>query len=264
MRPRHGLQNTNRIEFLDCPLDNLTMAETLEHISKAIKTRTQLQHVVVNVAKLMAMRRDQKLRKAVIESDLINIDGMGIVYGCRLLGHDVKERIAGIDLMGSLLGVCENNGWRPYFLGAKQETLERAMARIRQKHPNLEIAGCRNGYFEKVESAAIAKSIAESEADCLFIAISSPMKEEFLNNFRDTLNVPFLMGVGGSLDVIAGDVTRAPQLFQRWGFEWLWRFAQEPQRMWRRYAQTNTEYLILLGQHLAISIFVKTSSREKA
>lgn len=241
------LQNpTHRITFLQTPMDAITMEETIAIAEQAMRTRKRLQHVVVNVAKLVNMQSNKALYEDVCSSDLINIDGMGVVWGARLCGHNVPERVSGVDIMENLLKLCEEKGFRPYFFGAKQQVLEQAVANIWQQYPKLQIAGYRNGYFTPQEEEGIIRDIAAAQADCLFIAITSPTKERLLSQYKDTINVSFLMGVGGSIDVKAGFVKRAPVWMQRIGLEWFYRLAQEPKRMFRRYWDTNVSYAILL------------------
>ncbi|MGD9866701.1 MAG: WecB/TagA/CpsF family glycosyltransferase [Hyphomicrobiales bacterium] len=241
---------SRRARFLGCPVDLYDRQETLALIERAIRRRQRLQHVVINVAKLVAMRKDADLHRDVSGSDLINIDGMGVVWGARLLGLPVTERVAGADLMMDVLRLCEAQGFRPYFLGARPEVLETFVSGLRTRLPRLDIAGWRDGYFGKAEEPAIAAAIRGARADCLFIAISSPIKENFLHAWRDAMDVPFLMGVGGTIDVEAGLVARAPVWMQKAGLEWLFRLAQEPRRMWRRYLFSNTEYAFLLARAL--------------
>ncbi|HEY0833537.1 MAG TPA: WecB/TagA/CpsF family glycosyltransferase [Azospirillum sp.] len=239
-----------RIDFLGVPLDPLDMEETVALIDSALAQRVRLQHVVVNVSKLIGMRQDADLHRDVVESDLINIDGMGIVWGARMLGLRVPARVAGIDLMERVLDLCARRGYRPYFLGAKPAVLEQAVANIRHRHPAIRIAGWRDGYFKREEEESVVEAIRASGADCLFVAISSPMKERFTQLYRDRLGVSFLMGVGGSIDVMAGITRRAPRWMQRAGLEWLYRVLQEPRRMWRRYLVTNSLYLGLLTREV--------------
>lgn len=222
------------------------MTETVAIAEHAIVSRKRLQHVVVNVAKLVNMQSDPALCEDVSSSDLINIDGMGVVWGARLCGHDVPERVSGVDIMENLLKLCAEKGYRPYFFGAKQDVLEKAIANIRRQYPALTIAGYRNGYFTPAEEEGIVQGIAATNADCLFIAISSPTKERLLAQYKDTINVPFLMGVGGSIDIKAGLTKRAPSWMQKLGLEWLYRLLQEPRRMFLRYWTTNTRYAALL------------------
>jgi N-acetylglucosaminyldiphosphoundecaprenol N-acetyl-beta-D-mannosaminyltransferase len=118
--------------------------------------------------------------------------------------------------------------------------------KLRRHHPNLQLAGYRNGYFSQSEEFDVVEQIRKSNADLLFIGIPTPRKERFLHSHRDALQVPFLMGVGGSIDVAAGLVTRAPVLVQKIGLEWAYRVLQEPRRLWRRYFFTNLSYAGLL------------------
>lgn len=235
-----------RITFMGCPMDAITMQETLSLIEQAMSEKTQLQHVVVNVAKLVHMQTDATLREDVMGSDLINIDGAGVVLGARLCGHTVPERVAGADLMQELLSVCAAKAYKPYILGAKEEVLQRAVANIQARHPQLVFAGYRNGYFGATEEPLIMQAIADSGADCLFLAITSPTKERLMAQYKDMLGVPFIMGVGGTVDILAGKIKRAPRWMQKYGLEWLYRIIQEPRRMWKRYLITNSCYVWLL------------------
>ncbi len=231
---------------MDVEIDAITMDQTLALAEHAMKTRKPLQQVVVNVAKLVKMRHDRLLRDSVIESDLINIDGMGVVWGARLTGHKVPERVNGTNLMYELLSLCAEKGYRPYFFGAKQDILDRAIKNAKTMWPGLKVAGTRNGYFEESDLDKIVKDMNASKADCLFIAISTPIKENFMNAYKTRLKIPFIMGVGGSVDVLAGKVHRAPVWVQNAGLEWLYRIYQEPGRMWKRYLITNSAYAWLL------------------
>jgi N-acetylglucosaminyldiphosphoundecaprenol N-acetyl-beta-D-mannosaminyltransferase len=234
--------------FLGCPIDVLNMAETVDLARQSMRSRNRLQHVALNVAKLVNTRTDPVLSADVANSDLVGIDGMGIVWAARLLGLPVKERVTGVDLLNELLAVCSAEGFKPYFLGAKPETLELCRRRISERHPTLQFAGIRDGYFAPEQESEIVRAIRDSGADCLFIGMPSPRKERFLAAHRDDLNVPFIMGVGGSFDVLSGQVHRAPARMQGMGLEWLYRVYQEPGRMWWRYARTNTLFAGILAR----------------
>lgn len=237
-----------REDFLGCPVDVLTMAETVDLAREAMRERRRLQHVALNVAKFVNVHRDPVLSADVAGSDVIGIDGMGIVWAARLFGLPVRERVAGIDLLVALLAVCAKEGFRPYFLGATPQTLQRSAERVREKYPALRFAGLKDGYFTPEQEPDIVGDIRNSGADCLFIGMPSPRKERFLAAHRDDLNVPFIMGVGGSFDVLAGQVDRAPVRMQALGLEWLYRVYQEPGRMWWRYASTNTLFAAMLAR----------------
>ena len=237
-----------RRTLLGCPVDILTMAETIERAGAAMRNRQRLQHVALNVAKLVNMRRDPVLAADVIGSDLVGIDGMGIVWAARCLGLPVKERVAGIDLLIRLLALCAEEGFKPYFLGGTSDVLHEGANRVRQKHPSICFAGLRDGYFTPEQELEVVTQIRNSGADCLFIGMPTPRKERFLASHRDDLNVPFIMGVGGSFDILAGKVDRAPARMRVCGLEWLYRVYQEPRRMWWRYAKTNTLFAGILAR----------------
>ncbi|WGL18242.1 WecB/TagA/CpsF family glycosyltransferase [Microbulbifer bruguierae] len=234
-----------RIEFLGVPMDVASIQETVALVADKMGHSRFTQHVVVNVAKLVHMQRDQALSASVKACDLINIDGMGVVWGARFLGHEVPERVAGIDLFYALLEMSAARGFPVYFLGAREDVVAQAVAKMKLRHPNLMVAGWHHGYFWQDEAAVVEK-IRHSGARLLFVAITSPRKENFIHRWRDVLGVDFVMGVGGTFDVVAGKVKRAPVWAQRAGLEWLYRMLQEPRRMWRRYLYTNSAFAWLL------------------
>lgn len=235
-----------RVLLLGVPLHAISMVDTLALIARAMREKKALQHVVVNVAKLVHMQDDAALYHDVASSDLINIDGAGIVLGCKLMGIDVPERVAGIDVMDGVLGLCAREGFKPYVLGAKADILAKAKANLEAKYPALQFAGMQDGYYDRAREREVMQAITDSGADCLFIAMPSPHKERIMNDYKDVLRIPFMMGVGGSIDVFAGFVTRAPQWMQQAGLEWLFRLLQEPRRMFRRYWVTNWAFALLL------------------
>ncbi len=235
----------NRIKLLNCPMDVASMGETVHLIDEAVAADRFTQHVVVNVAKIVNMQRDPQLDASVRECDIINIDGMGVVLGARILGHNVPERVAGVDLFHELLAMSASKGYSVYLLGAKDEVVGETAERVQQVYPGLKLAGYHHGYFWDDEEAMVNK-VRESGAQLLFVAITSPKKENFINRWRDQLGVTFVMGVGGTFDVVAGKVKRAPLWMQKWGLEWLYRVIQEPRRMWKRYLVTNSKFAWML------------------
>jgi N-acetylglucosaminyldiphosphoundecaprenol N-acetyl-beta-D-mannosaminyltransferase len=227
--------NTPRIEMMGCAIDNLSMEETLQTVETFISSGRPHQHVVVNVDKLVKAQRDPGLRRIINGCSLINADGMPVVWASRLLGKPLKERVAGVDLFDALMVRAADKGWRVFLLGAKEEVVSTVRATYAKRYPNLVFAGYRNGYWKPEEEAQVVQEIADARADLLFVAISSPRKEQFLGRHQQVMRVPFAMGVGGTFDVAAGKVRRAPVWMQRSGLEWFFRFLQEPRRMFRRY-----------------------------
>jgi N-acetylglucosaminyldiphosphoundecaprenol N-acetyl-beta-D-mannosaminyltransferase len=163
-----------------------------------------------------------------------------VVWASRLLRRALPERVAGIDLMMEMLSRGNSHGYRIYCLGATPAVLEKTVQRIREDYPGVVVAGAHHGYFTVADEERIAQDIAAAEPDILLVAMTSPRKERFLAKWSSNLTASVYHGVGGSFDVLAGKVRRAPVAWQRWGLEWLYRVKQEPRRLWKRYLITNT------------------------
>lgn len=229
-------------------VDALTMGQTLERIDALVDAGKPVQHVVLNAAKVVAMTKDPNLRRVIGACPIINADGASVVLASRLLRRPLPERVAGIDLFLELVGRCAANGRSIYLLGATDEVLDEVIRRFTEQYPNLVIAGHRNGYWD--DDDEVIDGVRASGADLLFLAIPSPRKEFWLGKNMDRLGVPFAMGVGGSFDVVAGHVRRAPVWVQRIGCEWVYRVVQEPRRMWKRYLVGNTTFVWLTLKEL--------------
>jgi N-acetylglucosaminyldiphosphoundecaprenol N-acetyl-beta-D-mannosaminyltransferase len=163
--------------------------------------------------------------------------------------------------MHALIEMADKEGWGVYVLGARHDVLEAAMQRLRETHPRLRLLGYRDGYFADDESPEVASAIGESGAQILFVAMSSPRKEYWLGRYGPTLNVPLVMGVGGSIDIVAGVTRRAPRSWQQLGMEWLYRLLQEPRRMFRRYLATNVRFTFLVAQGVGARLLAAASRR---
>jgi N-acetylglucosaminyldiphosphoundecaprenol N-acetyl-beta-D-mannosaminyltransferase len=239
-----------RANILGCAIDRLDLDETVARCDMLIRSRAGAQHVVVNAAKLVALRKDPRLRDVVARCSLVSADGQSVVWASRLLGDPLPERVAGIDLMEQLLALAETRGYRIFILGARADVLDRAVSRLGKRYPRLKIAGYRDGWFVDDDSEVVCAEIRAAEPDILLVAMSSPRKEFWLDRYGRELGVPFMMGVGGSIDVIAGATRRAPRWMQQVGLEWLFRLLQEPRRLWRRYLVTNSQFALLVGREL--------------
>jgi N-acetylglucosaminyldiphosphoundecaprenol N-acetyl-beta-D-mannosaminyltransferase len=235
-----------RIDMMGCLIDNLSMEETLQRIDGFIRSGRPHQHVVVNVDKLVKAQHDAELRNIINGCALINADGMPVVWASRWLGKPLKERVAGVDLFEALMQRAAQTGWRIYLLGAREEVVSGVQRLYEAKYPGLTVAGARNGYWQPQEEAAVVAAIEQARPDILFVAISSPRKEQFLGRYQAEMKVPFAMGVGGTFDVAVGKVRRAPRWMQQSGLEWFYRFLQEPRRMFRRYFMEDMAFAGLL------------------
>ncbi|MDP4208602.1 MAG: WecB/TagA/CpsF family glycosyltransferase [Bacteroidota bacterium] len=220
------------------------MQETIKYIDDCILLRHRINHVVINAGKIVSMQTDKQLFESVVNCDLINADGQSIVWAARFLGKYLPERVAGADLMQHLIKLAHDKGYKCFFFGAREDVVKKVVDIYTEKYTPTVIAGYRNGYYTKEEEPQIARQIAESGAQLLFVAITSPKKEIFLDQYKDQFeDVYFTMGVGGTFDVIAGVTKRAPQWMQKIGMEWFYRLVQEPRRMWRRYLIGNTKFI---------------------
>lgn len=236
-----------KVKLFNIEIDALSMRQTLDIVEDAVANDKHIHHTVVNAGKIVLMQEDKELEKSVNEADLINADGQAVVWASKMLGSPLPERVSGIDLMEKLVKRSFEKGYRCYFLGAEEDVVSNLITLYKKKYSNNVIAGYRNGYFKKSDEKSIAKVISQSNANILFVAITSPKKEIFLNTYKKELkNINFIMGVGGSFDVIAGKVNRAPKWMQDIGFEWLYRVIQEPRRMFMRYLVGNTKFIYLV------------------
>ncbi len=232
-------------DLFGLPVNALTMEQVLARVHRAIDRKAPLHIGVISASKVANMRRNAELRDAVLQSDIILADGMSVVWASKLLRRSLPERVAGIDIMTEILRTGSDRGDRVYCFGATDEVLDAVKKHIAKAYPGIVIAGSHCGYYDAGDEPTIAADIAASGADVLFVAMSSPMKEQFLARYASQIKIPVTHGVGGSFDVVAGKVKRAPKLWQKLGCEWLYRVLQEPGRMWKRYLVTNTVFLMM-------------------
>lgn len=236
-----------KIPLLNTFYDNLSLKETTEKVRFAIENKKQIHHVVINAAKIVSLQNDPELRNSVNESDIINLDGQAVVWAARILNKPAKERVSGIDLMIHLVEMAHQNKYKIYLLGAKEEVVSKLAEIYKQKYGSELIAGYRNGYFTKEQESEVIDDIVKTKPNMLFVAITSPKKENLLYKYKNELeSVSFIMGVGGSFDVLTGLTKRAPLWMQNSGLEWFYRLIQEPKRMWKRYLVGNSKFIYLV------------------
>jgi len=243
------MNRVNRVRLFGCEFDVVDTQQAVERVESFLSSGGIHQGCGVNVDQLVKMK-DEPLFKDIVERcDLVTADGTPVVWASRLFGKPLPERVAGIDLFYALLPAAQQKGWKIFLLGAKEESLQGAKAKYVEQYPDLQIVGSRNGYFSIEEEREIAQQIHDSGAQLLFIAISSPKKEEFVDRNRDLLEkVGFILGVGGTFDIDAGLYSRAPDWMATLGIEWTWRLAQEPRRMYKRYLVEDSKFLGMLAK----------------
>ncbi|MCL1808983.1 MAG: WecB/TagA/CpsF family glycosyltransferase [Clostridiales bacterium] len=220
-----------RARILGVPVDIVTRAEAIE-IFKGFMGASGCSLVVTpNSEIVLAASNDRGLKTLIENAGLIIPDGVGLVYASKILKIPLMERVTGIDFLSDVLGYLQHTGKSAYFLGSKPGVAELATENMKAKFPSLVIAGYHHGYFGETDEKAIIDDINRSGAQFLCTAMGSPKQEKFVYEHKEELaNVRAAMGVGGSLDVWAGNLKRAPEFYQKHGLEWLYRLLQEPSR----------------------------------
>lgn len=225
--------------------DDFTLDQTVMIIKEKIKKKEATHLLGINADKINDFYSDDEwYKKVILEADIINPDGVSVILASKFLKKELPERVAGIDLMERLLLSSTEENFSVYFLGAKESVLTEMVHRLKEKHHDLIVCGFRNGYFDKSEWKTIANEIQQRKPDIVFVGITSPNKEYLIDYFiKFGINSVF-MGVGGSFDVLSGNIKRAPKWVQKIGFEWFFRMIQEPKRLFLRYFIGNSKFLV--------------------
>lgn len=222
-----------RVNILGVDVDAVTMAEAVDVVRRAMDTRAGVMVATANAEMLMRATHDEELRHILNASALVVPDGAGTVWAARHLGHAMPERVAGYDLAQELLRCAPAEGRRVYFFGAAPGVAEKAKAKAEQLYPGIEIVGVRNGFFSPADNAAIIAEIRAARPDLLLVALGVPKQEKWIAAHLAELDVPVAIGVGGTLDVMAGVMKRAPHWMQKAKLEWLFRGLMQPKRAGR-------------------------------
>lgn len=241
-----------RVPILNGSFDPLTLSQTVDRMMDMARSGARGYVCTVNVAILMMMRADPRLQTFIDGAALIVADGQPLIWVSSWLGKRLPERVTGIDLIETVCDRAQNTGVGVYFLGARREIINAAADQLKSRYPDLKVAGVDDGYFTDEEARGRAEAISRSGANILIVAMGVPRQEHFLEQHLDKTGVNVAMGVGGSFDVLAGLRSRAPHWIQKIGFEWLYRLAQEPGRLWRRYFSTNLQFLKLISGELLL------------
>ena len=240
------LKLPKRVDVMGAPVDPWTMVQTVAATDALIKDGRFAHLIGVNADKLLQMRDDAEMDACVRRCEVVNADGASMVMAANKLGVSLPERVAGIDLMWELCALAEHEGHRVYLLGAKAEVVEKTAAVLADKYPDMTICGYRDGYFGNDEFDAVIAQVEETKPDIVFVGITSPKKERLIERFRELGAKGAFVGVGGSFDVVSGNILRAPMWMQRANLEWLFRMVQEPKRLVKRYVVGNTRFYLLL------------------
>lgn len=237
------LGKNKRITILDTVIDVLDMNETVNLVEEYIVTKTPLHLMGVNADKINEVNQNELMKKIVNSCGIINADGASVVLASKYLNKRLPERVAGIDLMQELVKLSSEKEYSVYLLGARQEVVEQTSQVLKEKYENLNIKGIHNGYFKEEDWKEISKELKKIKPDIVFVGITSPMKEYLIEFLQNDGNKCVFMGVGGSFDVISGNIPRAPKWMQKMNLEWLFRVIQEPKRLFKRYFVGNNVFI---------------------
>lgn len=238
------------VTLFDLNIHAVAMHEVLAWMEEAIRHKEPRMICTLNAALLVWSTKDPYLKETYAQADLVTADSFVVYYALKMLGRTVPEPLEACQIMFEFVKRNFTKGYRFYFLGAKPEILGRAVENIRKEHPGIQIAGFHHGYFDKEGEKDVVRDIAQAAPDCLFVGMSTPLKERFLREHLLSLNVPVALGVGGGIDIYAKEFKLAPRRLQKLGLAWFYRLCLEPRRMWKRYLVTNGLFLWLLFREI--------------
>ena len=223
-----------RIDILGVPIDCVDMSRALEYIEGVIRADGRSTVLAVNPEKVMAARKDAETMRILQQAGLLIPDGIGVVWAANLLADKAVGRVPGADLMPEICRLAEEQGFRVFLYGAAPGVAGKACDELLKRYPALRITGHEHGYLPEEEMPALLARINESGTDVLFVALGSPRQELWIEKYASQLGVKVYQGVGGTFNVLAGEVRRAPLLFRRLNLEWLYRLITEPSRIRRQ------------------------------
>jgi len=239
------------MHLLNCNFDPVTYDDVFQRARQSLSDGKRGHFTTVNVAILMAMRTNPRLRRFIDQSLLTVADGQPIVWLSRLLGSSLPQRVTGVDLIEGLCRAAAETNSSVYFLGSKSEVVRQMVEQIRQQIPDLVVAGFHDGYFPDSDVANRVGEIRESGAALLFVGLGAPKQEAFIEDHWENLGVRLAIPIGGAFDMLTGEKKRAPIWMQTHGLEWLWRLKLEPKRLAGRYFSTGASFVF----HAAIALW---------
>lgn len=234
-------------KFANIKVYPISLNESIEAVSSYVRSNKYHYQISLNAGKVAEAQKDPKLLTIINNADILNADGLPIKIITQFLYGKKTDRLGGLDYMDQL--ATKYPEYKYYFLGSTEEVVKKTVDHYVNKY-NMNIVGWRNGFFTDNEVYEIIDDINKKETDILFVALGTPAKEYFLYDNREILKCKFGIGVGGAFNIIAGVSKRAPGWVQKIGMEWLFRVAQEPRRMWKRYLVGNSHFIWLVVKEI--------------
>ncbi len=220
-----------RIDVLGVGFDDVTIPQAVERAAAWIGEGGFHYAVTPNAEFVQRAQKDPDFRAALNGADLVLPDGVGVIYAAKILGRPLQGRAPGCDFADALCARLAQSGGKLFLLGAKPGVAEQAADALRRAHPGLEVCGTHDGYFQ--QDAPVAQEICAAGADAVFVCLGAPKQEQWMISWGPSTGAAFLVGLGGSLDVFAGTVKRAPPAWRKLGLEWLYRLVKQPSRITR-------------------------------
>ncbi|MDO4373141.1 MAG: WecB/TagA/CpsF family glycosyltransferase [Clostridia bacterium] len=211
--------------------DDVTLQEAVAFAMDHVRTRQRCRVVTPNAEFAMEAKKNPRFLKILNGSQLVLADGISVIYASKILGTPLRGRVTGVGFAQALCQALAEQGGSLYLLGAKPGVAEQAADKLKAAYPGLKIAGTHDGYFK--DEAPVVEAINAARPDAMLVCLGAPKQEYFMEDHGTQLEVPVMAGLGGSMDVLAGNVRRAPEFFQKAGLEWLYRLGKEPKRIRR-------------------------------
>ena len=218
------------ISLLGVRVHSVTMDETIALIDRFVQARGPHHIVTLDASMCVMTQNDAELRSIVNAAELVTPDSTGVLWACRRMGNPLNERVSGVEIIERLCAASSKNQQSLFFFGAAPGVAASAAEKMREKYSGVRIVGYRDGYFTPDDEVDIAKEIRDAQPDILCVALGIPKQEKWISRHRGDLGVPVMIGVGGTLDVLSGQVKRAPVLIQKMNLEWLYRLAKNPRK----------------------------------
>ncbi|MEN6460180.1 MAG: WecB/TagA/CpsF family glycosyltransferase [Syntrophomonas sp.] len=228
------MNNRNKANILGCYIDKVTMQSATKAVEKMVEKGIPSHIITLNAEIAYVARDNQQLQEIINNADLVTPDGIGIVWAAQKLGYDIQERVTGIDMIYQICKLSANRKWNIFLLGAAPGMAEKAAQNLTLLYPGLSVVGCQDGYFAQDDIPAIIERIKQAAPQILLVALGAPKQELWIKKYKDQLEVPVCIGVGGSFDVLAGYKKRAPEIMIKLNLEWLYRLLSEPSRLKRQ------------------------------
>ena len=245
----------NKLSIMGVRINNITMNEVMDIIKTKISNNKQYTIYTPNTEFVMMCQKDDEFMELMNNSDINIPDGIGLIYASKIKKHPLKEKVAGFDLSVNLLKLANENSLKLFVVGGKPGVAEKAMENVHEKYPNIDIVGIQHGYFKGThlgkngheEELKVLENINKAEPHILFVGFGAKKQEQWIEYNKDKINAKIIIGNGGTLDGLAGNVKRAPEIFIKLGLEWFYRLMKEPKRITRQILLPIFMFKILFG-----------------